>query len=126
MIKIKVSPKSLRWLDTSPKFIQRAIDKAMKDVALFAEGAAKKNFNGPDQLMVRTGHLRRSIVGEVSRNIASIGTDVVYGRIHELGGVMPGGWTMPKRPYLEPAFTDNEDKIEDIILKELVSQWEAQ
>jgi phage gpG-like protein len=126
MIEIKINKQDMRWLDTSPKFIQKAIDKAMPDLALMLEGEAKKNFNGPDQLRVRTGHLRRSIVGDVNNNIASIGTNVVYGRIHELGGPMPGGWSMPKRPYLQPAVEDNEDKIEDLLLKELIAEWERQ
>lgn len=65
-----------------------------------------------------------------NRVLYNVGPTVIYGRIHELGGVIKpvrkkwltfrtkdGKWhrvaqvTMPKRPYLEPAVTNNMDKI---------------
>ncbi len=133
MLEIKIDRDDLRWLDTSPKFIQKAIDKALPKIALFAEAAAKKDFtkarSSEGGLHVRTGHLRRSIVGEVDRGVVSLGTDVVYGRIHELGGsIMRGAGVIviPRRPYLEPAFTENEGKIEDMLLDKLIAEWERQ
>lgn len=132
-IKIEVDKGDMRWLDTSPKFIERAIDRAMPKIALFAEGKARQDFTkarGPKGgLHVRTGHLRRSITGEARGNIASLGSNVVYSRIHELGGSIARGnsvITIPQRPYLEPAFTENEDRIEDILLKTLIDEWENQ
>lgn len=132
-IKIQIDKDDMRWLDTSPKFIQEGIDRATPKIALFAEGKAKQDFtksrSSSGGLHVRTGHLRRSITGKARGNIASIGSDVVYSAIHELGGSIARGnsvITIPKRPYLEPAFTENEDKIEDILLKELITEWENQ
>lgn len=123
-IKVKVDKKSLDKA-TDTKWIDRGVLSSMKKVALFAEGEAKKNFGGPNQLHVRTGNLRRSIIGEAKNNIASIGTDVIYGRIHELGGPIKGGY-MPERPYLQPAFDKNEDKIDKIIETEMIRAWEKQ
>lgn len=131
MIKIKINQKDLRWLDTSPKFINDAVEKAMTKIALFAEGKAKTDFTKSRSerggLHVRTGNLRRSITGEAHGNMATIGSNVVYSAIHELGGSIARRNSVihiPKRPYLEPAFTENEDKIEDILLKSLISEWE--
>lgn len=125
-LRIHIDRKFYKILDESPKFISRAMDDALPKIALMVEGEAKKNFNGINQLRVRTGNLRRSIIGAVKGNVVSVGTDVVYGRIHELGGIMPGGWKMPKRPYLAPAFDENENKIEKILMKELRQEWEKQ
>lgn len=132
-IKIEINKRDKKWLGTSYKFIDRAIEEAMPKIALFAEGKAKQDFTksrGPKGgLHVRTGHLRRSITSKARDNTASIGSNVVYSAIHELGGTIPRGdsiTTIPQRPYLEPAFTENEDKIEDILLKELVEEWERE
>lgn len=127
-IELEVDKAGLRWLDTTPEFIRKGIDKALPKIAIFVEGEAKKNFNGPGQLRVRTGNLRRSIVGEVRKNIVAVGTNVVYGPIHEFGGTINRGSstiTMPKRPFITPAFTDNEEKIEDMLLRELIAEWES-
>ena len=90
-----------------------------------AEGLAKRSFGKPGHLHRRTGRLRASITHSVRRGGGSVmgrlGTNVIYGRIHELGGVIRpvkasalrfrvgGRWvtvrrvTIPARPYLRPA-----------------------
>jgi len=81
----------------------------------------------------KTGKLAGTIDYEMGRLSAKIGTPLVYGRIHELGGVirpkrakalafrtadgefhMVKKVVMPKRPYLRPALDDrsNQKKIE--------------
>lgn len=57
----------------------------------------------PTKVTSRTGTLRRSIAvdrGELGSLIVSIGSDVVYAGVHELGS--KDGRT-PKRPFLRPA-----------------------
>lgn len=66
------------------------------------------------QTLVDTGHLKNSITRLVSTDAVTVGTGVVYGAIHQLGGVIRpkrgkalafGGVvrksvTMPSRPFL--------------------------
>jgi len=93
----------------------------------------------PDKLGVVTGRLRRSIATAVevdgTRVTALVGTNVVYGRIHELGGktraqrsFRPGGgrnpfmaWQsksvgagIPARPFLSTAIRDKQKEIAQI------------
>ena len=88
------------------------------------EGHAKINAgSGRPGLRIQSGHLVGSI--NVSEGIisklrawADIGTNVIYARIHELGGIIKGAFGnpdtivhMPARPYLRPAMDENEDDI---------------
>jgi phage virion morphogenesis protein len=54
------------------------------------------------KLLIESGRLRRSITYEVDGNTLRIGTDVIYGRIHQLGGMAGRGRKVhiPARPYL--------------------------
>lgn len=96
------------------------LSKGLKKGMLFLEGEAKKNFGGPGQLKVRTGHLRRSIRSNViDRNNkleAYIGSNVVYSAVHEFG-YKPRN--IPPRPYIKPAIENNRLKFEEIVMKEL-------
>ena len=130
-IRLKVDRASQRWLDASPRILERAVDKAMPKIALFAESKAKQDFTKSRSerggLHVRTGNLRRSIIGEAFGDTVSLGSNVVYSAIHEMGGAIHRGTSMiyiPRRPFLEPAFTENIDKIGDILLKILFEEWE--
>lgn len=130
--KVKIDKKDLKWLDLSHRFIETGVEKGMRDVALLAERKAKMDFtksrtsDGP--LHVRTGNLRRSIVGEAKGSIVSLGSDVIYSRIHELGGMAGPNKDIriPKRPYLKPAFEENMDEIEKTIVDALIKSWETQ
>lgn len=68
----------------------------------------------PRQLTSRTGTLRRSIT--VNRRplpkATEIGSDLVYGPVHELG------INMPRRPFLEPALDEEEERFPEIFMKE--------
>lgn len=101
------------------------------------EGHAKVNASkgGDDHLNIGEGTLVNSIhVAEVERGakraFVGIGTNIIYGRIHELGGIIVPvvakmlSWVndqgqrifanavhMPARPYLRPAMDENEDDI---------------
>lgn len=113
-------------------------DKAIQH----AEGISKKFFNTPGHLHTQTGALRRSIKKKliVSRPniIGRLYTNMVYARIHELGGVIKAknptgylhfkgskGWVkvkqvkIPARPFLYPAIKDHWDELRKIIQKEI-------
>ena len=88
------------------------------------EGHAKVNAgSGRPGLNIQTGTLVNSInVSEGKKTKTSaeahIGTNVVYARIHELGGIIKGAFGipgsivhMPARPYLRPAMDENENDI---------------
>lgn len=75
-------------------------------------------------LAVRTGRLRKSIHYQVSVNPeevrARIGTNVVYGRIHEYGGTVSRGGTrfeMPERSYLRPSVYKMQPRIVELLMK---------
>lgn len=68
------------------------------------------------------GHLRRSIAHKVYTDFAEVGSDVVYARIQEFGGVIKfktrkGTVTIPPHPYLRPALTENIPEITRIFNK---------
>lgn len=72
----------------------------------------------PDRLTSRTGSLRRSI--GVDRSdlpfAISIGTELVYGRVHETGGRF-GRAKYPPRPFLSPALDDVMPKFESFFAR---------
>lgn len=73
------------------------------------------------------GTLGRSlqIVPDRAQFRAAIGPSVVYGAIHEFGGIITNGWgrgikiRIPKRAYLQPALDDSRPEIENIFSDEL-------
>lgn len=130
MIEISISlPKSeLKEFDLLEQDLRKSTLKAVKKAMLFVEGESKARFDTPGNLKVLTGTLRRSIRSAVSDEInkikGSIFTDVTYGPVHELGLIMRSRsgstYKMPKRPFLEPAISENLDKISNIITDDIV------
>jgi phage gpG-like protein len=120
-----------------PDALQEPIERAMKEVWAFLEGKAKENLsnrggapnylvggrpvkNPTEWLRVQTGRLRSSVAHEVTRTSRigydlRVGTNVVYGRIHEYGGpALAWGkhlFYMPKRSFLQPAFDENKMEV---------------
>ncbi|MCO5082650.1 MAG: phage virion morphogenesis protein [Rhizobiaceae bacterium] len=90
----------------------------------------KKNWKGSSTLY-ESGALSRSIDYAATETTAEIGTGIVYGRIHQLGGtikpksakalafmmgnrfVMTRQVTMPARPYLGLSAENERDIIQD-------------
>ena len=64
--------------------------------------AGFKRMLGRGKILLDTGHLRGSITYKASRTGVRVGTNVVYGRIHQLGGKAGRGKKVkiPARPYL--------------------------
>jgi len=96
------------------------------------EGHAKINAgSGRPGLIMRTGTLVNSLITEAGKRAknfaeANIGTNIIYARIHELGGVIKGAFGrkglivhMPARPYLRPALDENTKSIVDAVKTEI-------
>lgn len=121
---IKYSPASEKYIKSLPKKFEESTLGGLRKAMFFAEGASKKVFaeSGPVKsniLTARTGHLRRSIKGDIeSARIGILYSRVKYARPHELG-ISP----MPKRPFLKPALEgENLDKIRDIIKDSIIKE----
>jgi phage gpG-like protein len=141
MITISVNIDGIK--DIGKKF-RAGLIKGFREAMFVAEKWSKQSFGMPGHLQSRTGNLRRSINTEVQESgkeiIGRIGTPVKYGPIHELGGVIKpikgnylkfaidGNWKsvrqviIPARPFLKPSLTENQDKIRDIILRNITEE----
>ena len=129
----------------TPKNLKRAIGRSL---ALLQRGIHRRLTSG-NPLNVNTGRLRESIVKKIVAGkfpYGVIGSNVIYARIHELGGeirpvrapylyfniggtrkggkIAGGSWVrtklvrMPKRPYMAPTFEENVPKILRIFKRE--------
>lgn len=134
-IGIKLAGDAVKRLERAAKIadqtVMRAIYKAARRVQREAKINVRQKLNTTGQA---TGALSRSITvtdapGELA---AAVGTSMIYGAIHEFGGVITpihgdvlaweepeGEWhfarsvTIPARPYLHPALDDNLPWIEN-------------
>jgi phage gpG-like protein len=118
--------------------------KGVRESMLVAEKWSKQSFGQPGHLKSRTGNLRRSIntkvIEEPNKVIGIIGTPVKYGAIHEVGGIIKpihgkylkfainGNWksvrqsVIPARPYLRPSISENQNKIREIIIRNVAEE----
>jgi len=147
-LKFTVDKGSIRRLKRAPAQMRRALIPAMTECMALAERTAKKDYlsgPGPRKLQRRSGRLRGSITHRVTlsgdRVRGELGTNVIYARIHELGGVIrpktakylkfqiDGQWRsvkqviMPARPFLRPAFEDNLNRFRDIFQRRLIEAF---
>ena len=113
-IDIDISDKELKKVTNMASVVRLGLLRGIKRSMIFAEGEAKKNFGGPGQLRIRSGHLRRSIKSQVldrglgKEIVGIIGSNVVYSAVHEYGYPPKN---IPARPYIGPAF-NNKNMIE--------------
>ena len=130
-VEFKFDKSDLEYLRSMPKRWTRGLIKGLRRAALYAEGESKKGFDSggagspnppPGPLKVRSGHLRRSIRSgvEVRSLIAWIGTDVIYGKVHEETGA---GKARVLRPFLRPAIENNQDKINELIRQSILKEY---
>lgn len=133
-ITITIPPGDLAKIARIPENFKKGITRGLTKAMLFAEAQAKLRFNTPDNLRVRTGHLRRSIGSGASGNTGWVGTNVFYGEVNELGKTIrpkkgkylkfqiQGQWktvkevVIPPRPFIRPAVEENAIKLGDIIM----------
>jgi len=126
----------------SPEVFKLAIQRGLTRAMLWAEAESKKRFNTTGNLHVRSGRLRASIKGTTKGLTGSLGTNVVYGAIHEYGGTIrakrvqylkfkiSGRWVsakqviIPARPFLTPIVEGKKTKLMDIIKAEILGAFE--
>ena len=141
-VEIKTTRETHEVLKNMPGAIRDGLIKGMKETMEFAENKAKKSFGKSGKPGNITYRLRDSIKAsskvQGSLLVGSIGSDRVYARIHEEGGVIRakggylrfqigGSWRsvrsvrIPRREYLKPAIQDNLNKINQILTD---SVWE--
>lgn len=145
-VNIHFNKKDVKNILDMPKEFKAGILRGVRKAVIYAEGESKKRFNTPGNLHVRSGHLRRSITSGVDKRGNSvmgwIGTNVIYGRIHEEGGtILPkkgkylrfpinGSWrtvkkvVIPERPFLQPAIEENIGQIGNIIVKGIIQEMD--
>ena len=127
--------KLLKKLDPTQR--DEVIKTSLFQSALFLAGWIKTNrLSGPRPqfLGVVTGRLRSSITAtptEKAGNVyfCRIGTNVVYGRIHEYGGQTGRNHlvNMPARPFMRPAVEDrsNQQMVLQDLKRNIDKQLEA-
>ena len=91
-----------------------AVLKAMKAIAMKAEGYAKKSLT--DSGAVDTGRLRGSVTGEYDGNGMQVGTNVEYAFYVEEGTYDKGDPKgMKPRPYIRPSIADHVQEYQEIL-----------
>ena len=104
----------MRKLDSMGGNVLDALDKAVRETALVAQGDARQN------APVDTGALKGSISTEFDRNAESstgtVYTNIEYGLYQEMGTV-----NMPAHPFMMPALNSNKDTFEQLARNELES-----
>lgn len=85
--------------------------------------SARKSERSSGGMMEYQGHLLDSIAYQVEGSEVHVGTGLIYGAIHQLGGE-PVGKPIPARPYLGLS-GDNETELNEVIeswLNQLLSR----
>lgn len=140
------SKRMMLAIGVMPKKVVPAALKGLRKGMFHAEKVTKERFGGSGELKVRSGHLRRSIKSRVEQHgdtvIGWLFTNIIYGRIHELGGIIrPRAgkylrfkigekWItasqvrIPARPYLEPSVKESIDKIKGFIVDSIKKELE--
>lgn len=86
-----------------------ATEKAAPDGTAWAPWTARYDEtrnHGVHSLLVQGNHLLTSVQNYTRGREARVGTNLIYGAIHQMGGEIANGWgrgikvTMPARPYL--------------------------
>ena len=126
-VNIRTTKDTEKLLKDMPKMIRKGLVAGMSEAMTFAAEESKKSFGksgkpGNISFTLRDSIKPRSEI-KGDRLTGVIGSDVIYARIHELGGKAGRGRlvTIPRREYLKPAIQDNLRKITDMLTN---SVWE--
>lgn len=120
-----------------PAIYKPRLLQTMQQISLMIAAYVKSDELSGQVLNIRTGRLKASIQGTAQvvgdLIVGSIGTNVVYARIQELGGTIRaingpylkfqvgGQWVqkkevvIPARPFLEPGIKNNKDRIQSML-----------
>lgn len=118
-------------LAKAPDVFKRFMKTAMQQATIKIQATTKANYLSGQALQRRTNNLSGSIHRQVDVEgdavVGRVGTNVVYGAVHEFGGTFQipahnrGGQpvkahsaTYKARPFLGPAYKDNASYIKDI------------
>ncbi len=92
--------KAPRAMKQAVAVVDSAVERAVLRLAIKMTGMVKTKLSG-EVLKVRTGRLRRSIHYEMNKATnrveATVGTNVIYGKVHELGLTIPAHVVEPRR-----------------------------
>lgn len=120
MATCRLRPRKNAGLERIRRATSPAIGRTLEKIGFEIDKEIIKNLSGR-VLNVRTGRLRSSWwnPGAVTQRVTggwrmSLGSDVVYARIHELGGMTGRGHRtrIPRRPYMRPAIISQREKIQ--------------
>jgi HK97 gp10 family phage protein len=133
-------------LTRGPERMRAGLARGLDQAAMIVEGAAKELVYAghPEHLEVQKGRLRQSITRRVHTEgamYAEVGTNVIYARIHEFGGVIRptqahalavpigdlkgsprnyrGLWTL-RRPGRAPLLMDRSGKPQYVLAEQVV------
>lgn len=111
------SQKALRIINEAPEKLNQYVMAAMTKAGLEMKSDAQR------MSPVKTGNLKRSINMRALNQAVAVGTNVVYARIHDLGGYAGRGRSVyiPKykgRGYFTPAYK----KLEQGRLKQILDE----
>lgn len=145
-IEIKVNDQDIKDIEQMPIRLKKGLLKGLRKGMFAAERRAKERMGRAGELQIGTGNLRRSIESGTDeyggKAIGWLGSNVVYARIHELGGLIrpksgkylrfpiEGQWVtvrqvrIPPRPYLEPSIDESLDDIGNSIANSIIEEVE--
>ena len=138
MFKVKLSPKSRKYLSKMPDLAREGAFEGLKRAMYDVEAYSVAHFTDRG-LHVRSGNLRNSINQKVLKKdkdtlIGILGANTPYATIHELGGTIQhtnlfgrGIGAMiyiPDRPYLMPALEAKLKSISSAVSKSIVKKVE--
>jgi len=143
---IRTTKETKKLLKDMPKMIREGLVDGMKQAMNLAKKSAQDSFGKAGKPKNISHDLRNSIEPDAKIRgnvlIGSIGTEIIYGRIHEKGGTINakgagllrfqvnGKWVsvpkvrIPKREYLRPAIQDNLNKIERLLTDSVWEEFE--
>lgn len=106
-----VDPDGNAWKPSGRVAGTAASDKKRDSKGRFLTGSGRKGKKGSGQTLVDTGRLRNSISFSASPLDVHVGSNVVYARIHQLGGKAGRNHkvTIPARPYLGLSEEDQKE-----------------
>jgi len=117
-VKAELDKNSLKQIANDKKNFEKGVLVGVRNAMLFVERESKSSFGKPGNLKVKSGLLRSSIYSKVQeardKIIGSVGSNVIYAPVHEFGN-----FKTPARPFIEPAFSNNIERINELIVSSI-------
>lgn len=135
---VELDKSTIQAISKMPDDLKTGVKNGLKKAAKHLERKVKQRFGTSGNLKVKTGRLRSSVKSGVEGDTAWVGTDVVYGPLHEFGGTIrakqggylkfkiAGQWRfmkevkVPKRAFLAPTLDSEAGNISNIIGDEMM------